>query len=577
VHSCDTAIAEGQMFGLHFPPVWAFTLAAHCAEIPGIRFKLLDDRVQGLEEAGESDVFLYSGLNQDSHAILANRAALAQRYPKAVHCLGGPITWSFRQANKLDTLDAFDHLFIGDGEDALPAFLRKWRENIPQGKILEAPQRFELSRARPMHQGLMRSSRGSYYGGVIEVSRGCPFLCEFCDIRVMPDNNRSHGKPASLIVAEVENLVKLGVSQIILACDNFIGNSLWAEGVCDSLIAWKEKTGENPGFYTWLSIDLSRHPRLMEKIRRAGIDMLFIGVESFSRNSLLETAKVQNTTLDMVQEIRRIQSHGLIVVAGLIFGFDTDPDDVVELTLNGIRSAGLISGDPSLLTALPGTPLYLRMKLSHRLRDGKIGLGGKKYQTNIQYLKPVEQMTADFLSFVSAFNAGSFQYARLLSFLSCLGPDSQGSKPESSARGFGNLQAAMQMVVRNQRTAFLLAKRFLGLFFSRDRCIHITKAYLYTRAQKSLGPRRWIYFKFWLVSWSNTVLKYSRLSPRDFDIGTVGADFSVDSLVPEAYGTTLFEPIPLHKVKMQRKNTSEQLKRLAREREIASAPLGGLR
>lgn len=85
-----------------------------------------------------------------------------------------------------------------------------------------------------------------------------------------------------------------------------------------------------------------------------------------------------------MKSIRDIQTYGFIIVARLIFGFDTDKDDVVDVALEGIKKSGLISGDPSLLTAFPGTPLYRRMELSNRLRKGKTGLGGKKYATNIR-------------------------------------------------------------------------------------------------------------------------------------------------------------------------------------------------
>ena len=111
----------------------------------------------------------------------------------------------------------------------------------------------------------------------------------------------------------------------------------------------------------------------MVKMRKCGFDMLFIGIESFSKNSLLETAKVQNTATDMVSVVREIQSYGFIVVAGLIFGFDSDTDASFQVTLDGLRDSALLSGDPSLLTALPGTPLYRRMKLSGRLRDVRFG------------------------------------------------------------------------------------------------------------------------------------------------------------------------------------------------------------
>ena len=54
-------------------------------------------------------------------------------------------------------------------------------------------------------------------------------------------------------------------------------------------------------------------------MRLAGFDLLFIGIESFNQNSLIETAKVQNTKLELVTIIKEIQSYGFTIVAGLIF------------------------------------------------------------------------------------------------------------------------------------------------------------------------------------------------------------------------------------------------------------------
>jgi Fe-S oxidoreductase len=203
-----------------------------------------------------------------------------------------------------------------------------------------------------------------YYGAVVEVSRGCPFLCEFCDIRILPDNNKSHCKNPILIGKDVENLIKLGKKQFILACDNFIGDHIWAEKVVDELIRIQEQYDIYISIYTWVTINIYKHKRLLRKMRLAGFDLLFIGIESFNKNSLIETAKVQNTKMELISIIQEIQSYGFTIVAGLIFGFDTDRRDCFDLTLDGIRQSGLLSGDPSFLTALPGTPLYRRMHLS---------------------------------------------------------------------------------------------------------------------------------------------------------------------------------------------------------------------
>src|SRR4030095_8496867 len=218
--------------------------------------------------------------------------------------------------------------------------------------------------------------------------------------------------------------------------DNFIGDIRWAEEVLDEIIAWKKRSGARIALYTWLTINLAKHPRLLKKMRQANFDMIFIGVESFSNNSLLETAKVQNTTGDMIEAIREIQSYGFAIVAGLIFGFDSDTPEAFATTLEGMSKSGLISGDPSLLTALPGTPLFRRMKLSGRLRNNKNSLGGYKYCTNIRYLMPREQMIAGYQRFVRRFCEGGYQYQRLKGFLDNL---DRGNYVPLKSKGYGSL------------------------------------------------------------------------------------------------------------------------------------------
>ena len=48
----------------------------------------------------------------------------------------------------------------------------------------------------------------------------------------------------------MDHLARLGVTQVLLACDNFIGDTQWAEDVVDRLIAWQDETGFRPSLYT---------------------------------------------------------------------------------------------------------------------------------------------------------------------------------------------------------------------------------------------------------------------------------------------------------------------------------------
>jgi radical SAM superfamily enzyme YgiQ (UPF0313 family) len=100
----------------------------------------------------------------------------------------------------------FDHVFIGDGEESFPRFLKDFDGGVTVPRVVETKQRFDVTRAREFYRPFLDATYKRYYGAVLEVSRGCPFLCEFCDIRVLPDNNRAHNFSAEHIVSELDHM-----------------------------------------------------------------------------------------------------------------------------------------------------------------------------------------------------------------------------------------------------------------------------------------------------------------------------------------------------------------------------------
>src|SRR5919206_2741 len=550
VHAPNSFLAETQQYGAMFMPVWAYTLAAYVEEPERYELRLFDMRFDGVEDVHAADLFVFSGVNQDYESIVETHARLRARHPGAVFVIGGPVTWSLNQAGEISKLSMFDHVFIGDGEEAFPRFLKRFDRRAGLPKVLETKERFDVGRARGFYRPFLDATYRRYYGGVLEVSRGCPFLCEFCDIRVLPDNNRAHNFAPEHVVSELDHMARLGIRQVLFAADNFIGDLRWAEELLDRIIEWQERTGLRVALYTWLTINVSKHPRLLKKLRLANFDMLFIGVESFSDNSLLETAKVQNTAGDMVAALREIQSYGFAVVAGLIFGFDSDTADSFDLTLAGMAEAGLISGDPSLLTALPGTPLFRRMKLSGRLRNNKNSLGGYKYCTNILYLLPREQMIAGYRSFVRRFCEGRYQYGRLRGFLDNL---ERGNYVPLRSEGYGSLSKYVSMVFRSPRAVRMLARRLSRVALRPAVAWYAARGLLLTLARARRHRRLFGVFQFWLFNWTNAMLKYEGLSDADFDIESVPEGFDRSLILPDAYAESADEEIPQAKIAAQQR------------------------
>lgn len=588
VHSPSPEHAANKDYGTRFMPVWAYTLAAHVPDDGRFELSLFDTRVRGFADAPDADVFLYSGINQDYLALLETRDRLAARNPGAIHILGGPIAWSFDQAGQGDQLAVFDHLFVGDGEDAVEPLLSALRnQRLGQGqgaavtpsrdllspswapplpKLIKERRRFDITAARVMHRGLLDATIGDYYGAVVEISRGCPFLCEFCDIRILNDNNRPHNKPVSLIVEELQNLHRHGVRQIILACDNIVGEPKWAEDLADGIIEWRRRSGAEVVFYTWATITIARMPAVLEKLRRAGVDLLFIGIESFSTNSLLETAKVQNTRgASLVDAIQTVQSYGFIVVAGLIIGFDSDGEDVFDLTLQGMLDSGLLSGDPSMLYALPGTPLYRRMAAAGRLRDLAETEGSRqKITTNMRYLPPAKFFISGWLHFREVACSGRYNYLRLRRYFDTV-RNSMNYIPLVGG-GFGDPKLFVKVAVSSGQGRTLLARRVAGFLRRPERTFWAAAGVLLGLRERRRIPGAMRYVTFWGFTWSNLMLNLDDLTEGDFSIESVEGAITRSHILPDGYESIDGEHIPAAKSRAQRRSTIESLERLIRER-----------
>ena len=560
IHSPESSIGKVQNFGLEFSPVWAYVLATYIKEF-GIEPKLFDLNQISINEIEECEIFFFSGINQDIDALIKTSKYCKKKFPNVEQYLGGPIAWSLDKAGELDRLNNFDHICIGDGEILVPLILDNHLKKIKAPKILREEKRFAFNTSKEMSRELISNTYSNYYGGVIEVSRGCPFLCEFCDIRVIPDNNRNHSKQIELIIDDLNYYRLKGVSNFQLACDNLIGDLDFAKELVGAIIKNNLNHDWSPSFYTWLTINLSNHHDLMTDMRVAGFDIIFIGIESFNNNTLLETAKLQNTKGSLVDSILKIQSYGFIIAAGLIFGFDSDAEDVASITLDGIIESNLLSGEPSLLSALPGTPLYRRMRLSGRLRNSSenISLSRQKFVTNIKYLMPKEALIKNYLKFFRVSTTGKFHYKRLSGFYKLI-VDSEVyvNKNRSSSISITSL---LKSLIKNPLMLKFYLNKVTPIVFSSN-LIYLLKAINLTfivMLKKNIG---FGYFFFWLYIWSNNLTKYKDMNIDDFDIESVPCDFNIMDIIPHGYREEADEKIPENKINAQHKSTIAALRKV---------------
>lgn len=214
---------------------------------------------------------------------------------------------------------------------------------------------------------------GDYASMCVQFSRGCPFNCEFCDIIVM-NGRRPRTKPAENLVAELESLRRNGWDgSVFLVDDNFIGNKPRVRELLDHVGEWKRSTGSPMGFLTEASVNLADDEALMEKMAEVGFRQVFLGLETPDLASLEECQKHQNTRGDLTEAVARIQAAGMEVMGGFIVGFDSDTPDIFQRQFEFIQRAGVVTAMVGLLTALPKTRLYERLRREGRLLSDATG------------------------------------------------------------------------------------------------------------------------------------------------------------------------------------------------------------
>jgi len=227
---------------------------------------------------------------------------------------------------------------------------------------------------------LLKLERYSYIS--LQFSRGCPFRCEFCDIIVM-FGRKPRVKSMEQVGRELDALRHAGIRNVFFVDDNLIGNLPVAKKLLQFLKDYQEQHQYWFSFGTEASLNMAQHRDLLELFRAANFGWVFIGIESTDPESLKETLKTQNLHEDILTSIRRIYSYGIEVLAGFIIGFDHDTMDTFEHQYQFITDAGIQAAMIGLLTALPKTPLYDRLKREGRLNTLEHASENTRPSTNV--------------------------------------------------------------------------------------------------------------------------------------------------------------------------------------------------
>jgi radical SAM superfamily enzyme YgiQ (UPF0313 family) len=146
----------------------------------------------------------------------------------------------------------------------------------------------------------------------------------------------------------------------------------------------------------------------------------------------------------LLDSVKKIQSYGMEVMGGFIVGFDHDPEDIFDRQINFIRESAIPLAMVGLLTALPDTQLWRRLKKEGRLIGES---GGNNTSDSLNFVPKMDpaRLVDGYRSILQTiYNSGEY-YERALE---CLKRVSGGGPEQNHYSLMDGLLALSRIVVK---------------------------------------------------------------------------------------------------------------------------------
>ncbi len=345
-------VGQQRFFGgktFRFSLLSLLTLAAETP--PDVDVRIVDEQVQDIPWGEHFDLIGITCMT----AAAPRAYAIADRFRACgVQVVLGGMHPTFLPDEALEHADA---VCVGEAEEV-------WRhilEDAGHGKLSGTYSAFTQHSLEGLNlppRSLLDPRR---YGTIqsVQATRGCPNRCSFCSVAAFHKGNL-RCRPVHEVAAEVQ---KLPDRFFMFIDDSLTADRDYALALCRAL---------KPLNKIWIgqtTLEIADDDQLVRAASEAGCIGLFVGLESFSESSLRSVDKGFNRVELYRERVAILHANGIGVEAGIVFGFDTDEPEVFRSTLALLDDIGIDAIQASVLTPLPGTPMFDSMASRIHERD----------------------------------------------------------------------------------------------------------------------------------------------------------------------------------------------------------------
>ena len=191
---------------------------------------------------------------------------------------------------------------------------------------------------------------------VIQATWGCPFSCSFCTVPSLNPGFRLRPVKDVIRDASYDDFKHWWQRKVVWFWDdNLTIKRPYIKQLLTEMIPLKK------WWLTQASMDIAKDPELLDLMKASGCIGVFLGIESFGVDSLVDANKKQNKIANYKGAVKEIRKRGIAVMAGFIAGFDHDDEQGIINMADQLMDIGIDVPFLSIMTPFRGTPIYTKL------------------------------------------------------------------------------------------------------------------------------------------------------------------------------------------------------------------------
>ena len=433
------------------PPIWAAMLANHCRK-KNFKVEILDCEVEKLDYiSGAKEIAIRkpriacfvvygqqpSASSQNMEGAVATSQELKKLNPSIKTLfVGGHVSALPKETLKNET--SIDFIALNEGVYAISNLLKvddlnnekylkkvkgigfKDEDNkiiINEAQIVVPKKSLEIDlpgmawdllpslnnyRTAGWHSWSNNSEKQPF--AALYTSLGCPYTCSFCMINIInrtdnsdnissQDSNIFRWWSPEFIIKQFDYFAEQGVKNVKIADELFVLNPNHFMKICDLII----ERNYNFNIWAYSRIDTCK-PQYLEKLKKAGVNWLGLGIENPSSVIRKEVHKDAFKNVKIIDIINSMRDAGINVAANYIFGLPEETKESLEFTYNFAEETNTEMVNFYSAMAYPGSPLYLESKKNNVLLP-KTYSGYSQHSYDTQNLPSKHLSAAEILAF----------------------------------------------------------------------------------------------------------------------------------------------------------------------------------